>query len=399
MFEQTNFTCPSCLAGTMSGFLRKNRVPVHCVMNIHSRQEALNFSRGDIHLGFCPACGFIANMAFDPAKIGYSPDCEESQGFSPTFKSFLEKTAADLIEKHGLHGKKIVEIGCGKGDFLRLLCRMGRNHGIGIDPAWDPKRETNTDPMPSGVNLKFIPDYYSEKYRDLQGDIICCRMTLEHIHNPHQFVRLIRTTLDAGRGTPVFFQVPDTLRILEACAFEDIYYEHCSYFTPGSLARLFRSVGFEILQLKKVYDGQYIMLEARPLDHEGPAHSGEDNPQALESLVTEFIAAYTRMLAYWKERIQTPKTVLWGSGSKAVAFLNALDQSDTIQYVVDINPYRQNTFMAGTGQAVVAPEFLKSYGPNQVIIMNRIYRNEISKMMGNMGLRSEITALGDDQDA
>ena len=43
----------------------------------------------------------------------------------------------------------------------------------------------------------------------------------------------------------VFFELPDTERVLTEAAFWDIYYEHCSYFTPGSLARLFRRTGFE----------------------------------------------------------------------------------------------------------------------------------------------------------
>ena len=50
--------------------------------------------------------------------------------------------------------------------------------------------------------------------------------------------------------TLVFFEVPDTMRILREGAFWDIYYEHCSYFTPGSLARRFRRTGFDINELK-----------------------------------------------------------------------------------------------------------------------------------------------------
>ena len=31
---------------------------------------------------------------------------------------------------------ELLEIGCGKGEFLHLLCEGGRNRGIGIDPAY-----------------------------------------------------------------------------------------------------------------------------------------------------------------------------------------------------------------------------------------------------------------------
>ena len=89
------------------------------------------------------------------------------------------------------------------------------------------------------------------------------------------------------------------------------------------------------------------------------------------------------MLA-WKNQIDYIKqnnrrAVLWGSGSKAVAFLNKLKIYNEIGFIVDINPHRQGTFMAGTGQEIVAPEFLQEYKPDSVIVMNAIYCDEIKK--------------------
>ena len=59
-------------------------------------------------------------------------------------------------------------------------------------------------------------------------------MTLEHIPATGDFVRMVRRAIgDAVRNRPVFFQIPEATRILRDCAFEDIYYEHCSYFSPA----------------------------------------------------------------------------------------------------------------------------------------------------------------------
>ncbi len=63
----------------------------------------------------------------------------------------------------------------------------------------------------------------------------------------------------------------------------------------------------------------------------------------------------------WKSNNQ--KVVLWGGGSKGVAFLTTLNITDQIKYAVDINPYKHGTFLAGTGQEIVSPEFLKDYNP------------------------------------
>ena len=43
----------------------------------------------------------------------------------------------DLIRRYDLRGKEVIEIGCGKGEFLSLLCEVGDNRGVGFDPADD----------------------------------------------------------------------------------------------------------------------------------------------------------------------------------------------------------------------------------------------------------------------
>jgi hypothetical protein len=46
--------------------------------------------------------------------------------------------------------------------------------------------------------------------------------------------------------------------------------------------------------------------------------------------------------------------------------------------------------MAGTGQEIVAPEFLKRYRPDVVIVMNPVYCNEIQQDLDRMGVTAEL---------
>jgi len=87
------------------------------------------------------------------------------------------------------------------------------------------------------------------------------------------------------------------------------------------------------------------------------------------------------------------RTVLWGSGSKGVSFLTTVGVTDEIASVVDINPYRQGKFMPGTGHEIVGPRFLESLRPDNVIIMNPIYRNEISEDLKKMSLSPNIMTV------
>jgi SAM-dependent methyltransferase len=387
--------CPSCRSGDTKIFHIVGSVPVNSVLNIRSRKEAVSFPRGEIILRICHQCGFIYNEAFDPRKIHYSSDCEESQGYSPTFNSFLLDLATKLFKKYNLREKRIIEIGCGKGEFLSLLCKLGNNHGIGFDPAFVPGRG-QFEHVP---NVKFVKDYYSEKYAFYSGDMICCRMTLEHIPNTLEFVQTVRKSIGQRDDTIVFFQVPDVIRILRDCAFEDIYYEHCSYFSPGSLIGLFRKGGFDILDFNTDYDGQYIMLEAKPLQGKVESWSGNDiDLKELKKYTLDFGQRHFSKTKEWDYNIKKfisngEKVVLWGSGSKAVSFLTTLGIIDEISYVVDINPFKQGNFMAGTGQKIIAPKFLIDFEPDIVIIMNPIYRKEIGKDLEEMGLEPVIFTL------
>jgi FlaA1/EpsC-like NDP-sugar epimerase len=226
-------------------------------------------------------------------------------------------------------------------------------------------------------------------------------MTLEHIHKTAELVNTLRYSIGDREDTVVFFQVPDATRILRECAFEDIYYEHCSYFSPGSLARLFRSCRYNILDLKTVYQEQYLVLEAKPAAEQTQAKlSIEKDLQLLEKSILDFKVRYTAAVQYWsdfmkKAKQERKRTVLWGSGSKGVAFLNAVPNSNFVEYVVDINPYRQGTFMAGTGQAIVAPEYLKQYRPDVVIIMNSVYRKEIQMDLRRLGCSPTVFTLNE----
>ncbi len=373
--------CPNCLQKGLQPFYRVGNIPVHSVLKIRTREEALRFPTGDLHLAFCPSCGFITNTAFDGRLLNYSREYEETQGFSPTFSAFHRRLARELMERHQLYGKDIIEIGSGKGEFLTLLCELGGNRGIGFDPAFVPERRPS-----STARVTFIEDFYSEKYAHYHADFICCKMTLEHIPDTAHFVGTVRRAIGRHLDTTIFFQIPDVRRILQERAFWDLYYEHCSYFSPASLRYLFESQGFNVLRIWTDYDDQYLMLEAKPATAPRLPVVTSEELEALKREVDAFATHIHESLHAWKETLTRlfragKRTVLWGGGSKAVAFLTTLRVEEEVTAAVDINPYKRGTFLAGTGHEVVAPDDLVEEAPDVVIVMNPIYHEEIVRML------------------
>jgi len=382
--------CPSCGSDQVWLFYEAPGAPVNSVLLLSSREQALTFSTGDIRLGFCEECGFIYNTSFDRRLVEYSSRCEETQGFSPFFRAWHDGLAHRLIDRYSLRAKKIIEIGCGKGEFLALLCDLGHNRGIGFDPAYVPERTA----YESAGRIHFISDFYTEKDSGLQVDFLCCKMTLEHIADTADFIKMVRGSLQDSPNTDVFFQVPDVLRVLEEEAFWDIYYEHCSYFSIGSLARLFRRTGFNVLDVGREYNDQYVTIEARP-GHGTVPHAAENDLRNLKQLVQSFATRVPRRIAEWRKRLEGYrekglKTVVWGAGSKGVTFLSTLNVSGAVEYVVDINPNMCAHYIAKTGLEIVRPSVLRDYRPDVVIVMNPVYREEIIAELANLGLRPEV---------
>ncbi|MBN2266751.1 MAG: methyltransferase domain-containing protein [Candidatus Babeliaceae bacterium] len=348
--------------------------------------------RKDIELAFCSNCGFIFNSLFDVSVDYFTMGYEDQQGFSATFMEYLTRISKALIEKYDLKGKRLLEIGCGKGDFINLLTELTGGQGIGVDPAYIDGRQKNK-------NVTFYKELFSEDHRKLNPDFICCRHTLEHVHDTRNFMRVISQSISSDQRPIIFFEVPQINRILDVLAFWDIYYEHCSYFNATSMAYLFRNAGFDILDMQLDYSDQYLLVEAVPAT--GARHMAfplEESIDVIRERVNQFRDGITTQLNVWRKRLEgfkknKNKVVVWGGGSKSVGFLTQFADLAMIDYVVDINPNMEGNYIPGIGSRYVQPEFLKEFNPDVVIIMNGIYRNEIVRTMADMGVTPQVFSL------
>jgi hypothetical protein len=250
--------------------------------------------------------------------------------------------------------------------------------------------------------VTFIADFYSEEYTRYHADFVCCKMTLEHISDTAEFVSRVRRSIGDRLETTVFFQVPNARYVLGDLAFWDVYYEHCSYFDANTLTYLFERCGFQVLDTYTEYDDQYLVIEDKPV-HGQPTVS-HFSPAAVTDLLQEverFRIQCAAQLAHWDELLTemaaTDKSVvIWGGGSKGVAFLTALQRNAVIRYAVDINPNKHGTYMAGTGHEIIGPQTLATVQPDVVIVMNPIYCDEIRQDLARIGVQAVLLAIDED---
>lgn len=385
--------CTLCGSAQTTEFFSVDGMPIHIGIQWATQEAARQCPRGDIRLIYCSHCGHISNAVFEPEILAYSEAYDNSLYFSPLFKSYTEAIAQHLIARYDLHGKTVVEIGCGKGDFLKLLCILGENRGIGFDPSYEFERDDSP-----AANVSFIQDFYSEKYTESSGDLICSRYVFEHIPEPAEFLAMLRRSI-GSKHTTVYFEVPNVQLILRDMSVWDIIYEHCSYFSVQSLSFAFQQAGFRVNHIEEGYDGQFIGIEAQPVEMAATASDqSARNLELLARQVANFATQYQHLLQTWRDSLRQmgqtgEKTVVWGAGAKCVSFLNLLHVTGQIQYAVDINPHKHGKFLPGTGQEIISPEALVAYQPDTVIIMNPIYRHEIQAQLHALGLNPKLMEI------
>lgn len=388
--------CSLCAGRGLQRVLEIPRVAVNCITLWPSREEALRCPTGRMELTFCPSCGAISNPAFDDALVEYDPTYNNSLHFSPSFQSYASELAAYLVDKYGLRGKRVLEIGCGNGGFLAMLCKAGNNRGLGFDPAFDSS--TAKEP---GVPLTIVSDYYSERYASAPADFVCCRQVLEHIANPRAFLTGIRRAIGARDGITLFFEVPDASFMLREAAIWDIIYEHCFYYAAPSLIRVLSACGFEVISTHESFGGQYLCVEARARSPQNGVPSGDTHASGLEFLaqsVAGFAERYRTKVLDWSDKLKRiqaagQRMIVWGAGAKGTTFLNIFHTFAGLDYIVDINPHKQGRFVPVTGQKVVPPDFLRQYRPDLVAVMNPNYSAEIATHIRSLGVKAELLVI------
>ena len=134
--------CPVCRSKNSSVFFEIDEVPLFCNILCSTKEFALAVEKGDIKLASCPDCMHVYNSTFRPELLDYTPEYENSLHFSSKFQDYASTIAKNLIEKYNVKNKSVIDVGCGQGDFLKMVCEIGENKGFGFDPSFRGEKQT-----------------------------------------------------------------------------------------------------------------------------------------------------------------------------------------------------------------------------------------------------------------
>ena len=273
------------------------------------------------------------------------------------------------------------------------MVQNGAASGVGFDPSYPPGQPTRLEDGRIQIHVEPFPPAGQDL--EIEADLLVCRQVLEHVPDPLGFLKTIRAGLPKDRPTTVAFEVPNLFPTLEDETSWDIIYEHCTYFSVGSLARILSQAGFQVTFAQETYERQFITVEATTDPNVRDRADELDDMAVLQQKVRTFDQAWRKRLSVWTERLaqaqaENKKVAIWGTGARGINFLNLADPGRTIGQAIDINPRKHGLHVAGTGQTVSPPEALKAFQPDLVIIMNGIYEDEIRSSLLEMGLEPEL---------
>lgn len=379
--------CPVCASAAVGPFLDLGEVPVLCNVQWPSPDAALQARTAPLALSACRYCGHVFNAGYDPELLSYAPGYDNPQHFSSTFREYAGRLVQRLVDTYDVHGRTVVDIGCGRGDLLQLMCAAGNNRGYGFDPSFAGEAAAGAADVTISRE-RFTPEHGA----GLAPGLVCCRHVLEHVPAPIEFLAAIREAVAV-----LYLEVPNGEQLLRDAALWDYLYEHVSFFSRRSLRLCLELAGFEILALYEDFGGQFLCADARPAPGATARPAPAAEGRSWEVQLARAAADMEAKLRHWRDWIRSSSragrgATIWGAGSKGVMFLNLTGARapDPIGFAIDQNPHKHGRYISGTGQRIAAPEAIVAARVADVIVMNAIYVQEIAGRLEQLGVRASV---------
>lgn len=323
----------------------------------------------------CGGCGLVQT---GNAPVPYYRDVVRAAAFSDEMRAFRRRQFAAFVEKYGLRDKKVVEIGCGRGEYLALLAEAGiAAHGV--EHAEDAVRQC----MATGLRVQrgFV-DRPDCRLADAPFDGFVVLNFLEHWPDPNGALAGIGHNLTPGGIGLV--EVPNFDMILRRRLFAEFIRDHVFYFTRETLETTLRLNGFEVIECAEVWHDYILSAVVR-----------KRAPCATEPFERARLALKMEIDAF-VSRHRDRGVAIWGAGHQALATIALLRLGADIRYVVDSAPFKQGRFTPTSHLPIVSPEQLRSDAVGAIIVMAASYSDEVAKTIRrDFGTAIAVTILRD----
>lgn len=323
----------------------------------------------------CSGCGLVQ---LNCSPVSYYREVIRAAAVSTEMKDFRLKQFTSFLNEHDLMGKKIVEIGCGHGEYLSLMQQCG---GDAFGLEFSPKAVATCIEKKLKVSQGFV-DHHAYHLENQPFSAFFMLNFLEHLPDPRASLGGIWHNLnEEGIG---LVEVPNFDMILKKNLFSEFVTDHLLYFTRETLTTTLSMSGFEVLDCRTVWHDYILSAHVRKR-RRTDLNSFTLQQHRLQDELNAFLSAYT------------PETaVVWGAGHQALAVLALADLAGKIKFVVDSAPFKQGRYTPATHIKIVPPEALESADIRAIVVMSASYSDEVAALIHKkFGNRIKIAILRD----
>jgi hypothetical protein len=352
-----------------------------------------------LHAYLCTSCFLVQLPAVVPSEEIFTEYAYFSS-YSDSWLQHARSYANDAIARFGLDSRSsVVEVASNDGYLLRNF----RDQGIpvlGIEPASNVAAAAVQAGIPT-LNRFFGTALARELVEaGTRADLLVGNNVLAHVPDLNDFVSGLASVL-APTGV-LTMEFPHLLRLVEEDQFDTIYHEHFSYFSFGTVQRVFAAHDLEIFDVAELrtHGGSlriYAQLCAqratgaprRPMSTSVQklltveASAGLDRPETYVAFTDRVQRVKRDLLRFLIEARNEGKTVAgYGAPAKGNTFLNYCGvRSDLLAYTVDKSPHKQGRYLPGTRIPIRAPEEILGSRPHYVLILPWNLKDEIIAQM------------------
>jgi SAM-dependent methyltransferase len=326
----------------------------------------------DLEVCQCTGCGLV-QLSNDP--VPYYREVIRAAAVSDVLIQSKREQFASFVQQQALRGKRILEVGCGCGEFLSLLQPLDVT-AFGLEYSESAVAEC----VKNGLCVsRGYPDRGAGALPGGPFDAFLLLMFLEHMPEPNVALQVIHDNLtDNAVG---LVEVPNFDMVLRKKLFAEFTSDHLLYFTGETLRTTLHLNGFEVVESAELRNQYVLSLVVRKRGRLDVSAF-----RAHQERITADIKAYV-------SRFGAKRVAVWGAGHQALAILALTGVADSIRYVVDSAPFKQGRYTPATHVPIVAPEALHTDPVDAVIVMAASYSDEVAGIIRRELDRSMAVAV------
>lgn len=397
-----NMTCIAC-GHALSPLMTLDDMPASA-QNIPAASELAEDHPMSLTLCQCPSCGLVQ---FDTEPVDYYRDVIRAGGGTRTMTRLRHEEYARLLtamQEHHIHGRRIVEVGCGRGEFLRMWQNLAEDPegaaALARDQACDPlSGQPNAAPLHL-VGLEHKPSLVEEanavadkKYRVYEGfatgdvrypegpfDAFVQFNFLEHQPDPCDMLRNIgRNLKPQALG---LITVPSFEYILRYNGYYELLRDHIANYTEFTLQKLLQDCGFELLSMDLVNRDtiEAIVRKADPDELSELHYSGRlIDVSALRDSYDRLSASVNAHIDHLSESRRT--MAIWGASHQGFTLAATTKLGGRVEYIIDSAPFKQGRFSPASHIPIVAPDYAVAHPVDEILIVAPGYTDEIASII------------------